>query len=737
LPSKKAKKKEKEYEVSDKLLRIISVVALLVIVVLGVYIRLQPAIKYDYELQGDDSWEVYWVSSYLVKHGLAAWFHLDRSNPDTHIFWYPWGQDFKYVDFPLIHMFNAATYPLASLFGLSIKQWVSITPAIFGGLMIIAGYLLVRRLAGDIPALLAAIFLAFAPGTIERTVSTFAEKQGLAIPLMFLSFYFLDRTLEKKSIIESIVTGIMLGLIGWSWGGYQPIYLITGFALAVSPAFYRYNYRQGLLVLISTAIASFLAVLNTTIPFTELFRGSVGVLLVSGIAVFLASLIYYSKIKLPFINEKNAMNIYRIFIVILIAVGLALLLTGQLTISGRALHFLTGKETDPLGASVAEHQPQSLAEVAKKTGVMFIMGLMFIPVGIYYGRRNTVLLSLSLATIISLIVIFNAAYLTQFSSSILSVAGGLAITPLSIRATRHSSLKLKDTYMIALLLVFLVATASFLPTVKLGVAYAKAVVPSPRTGMVSISVENKAWYYALDYIKNELPGDAVIISWWDYGYIITAYTGKATVADGSTSNGTQIQLLAKALTATDENETIDIIFNDFKAPKNKTYLLIFDVFQSIKLDENSTVWYTGPLINPYTGTEGMGDIPKSVWMLRIGGRLGLRELQPYFTVKQLQFTTGQRVPILAPDWLNENVSSVMIYRLFINGIYSINQTAYGPLDLSGQHYFVDPIDIYLGNPIPINYNATEHIVPLKIFVDPIYDSPTNKVYVAVFLFEVR
>lgn len=739
MPTKKLKlkKKEHEYEISTKILSMFTLILIIIISILGIYVRLQPALRHDFELQGDDSWQVYWISNYMVKHGITSWFRLDRSNPDTHIFWYPWGQDFKFIDYPLIHMFNAITYPVASLMGLSVKQWVSITPAIFGGLVIVTGFLLVRRLAGDIPAILTAILLAFSPGTIERTISTFAEKQGLAIPFVLLSLYFLDKTMQKKDFVSSLLTGVIMGLISWSWGGYQAVYLVIGFILAVSPAFYKYTFKEGLSVFIITIIASLLAISNTTISMTELFRGSVGVLLLSGLLVFLASMIYESKIKIRFVNEENAMKIYRIFILILVVFGLILVFTGQLTISGRAIHLLTGKESDALGASVAEHQPQSLIEVARKIGITLILGMIYIPIGLYYGKRNIVHLGISLFTIISFLVIFNAAYLTQFSSSMICVAAGLALTPLSMRSIqKQKSVNLKDSYFLALLILTLLLIMVFIPTLKLGVAYAKAIIPSPKTGMISVSVENRAWYYALDFIKNELPKDSVIVSWWDYGYIITAYTGKATVADGATSNGTQIALLAKALTAIDENETLDIIFNDFKAPQNDTYLLIFDVFQSVKLDENSTIWYTGPLINPYTGTQGMGDIPKSIWMLRIGDRLGLKEIQPYFTIKELQYSSGQKIPVIAPDWLNENVSNTMIYRLFINGVYSLNQTHYGPIDLSGWHYFIDTIDLYTGYPIPINNNPLEKIQPFRVFVDPLYDSPTNKLYVAVFLFKV-
>jgi len=715
----------------------VTLVAFLAILSLGVYVRLQPALRNDFELQGDDSWEVYWVTNYLVEHGISSWFRLDRSNPDTHIFWYPWGQDFKHADYPLIHMFNAATYPIARALGLSVKQWVAVTPALFGGLMVASGFLLARRLAGDIPALLSAAFLAFAPGALERTVSTFAEKQGLGISLLLLALYFTDRALEKKSLVEAAVAGALLGLLGWSWGGYQAIYLILGVVFVVAPVFHRYTLKEGLAVFSVTALSALIAVLNTTVPLADLYRGASGVLLASGLMTLLASALYDGKIKAGFAAPERARLIYAGLLVAAAIAGLVLTLNGYLAVSGRALSFLTGRETSPLGASVAEHQPQSLSEAARKTGVALVLSIVYVPIGLIYGRKRPLHLFLSLSVVIGIVVMLNAAYLTQLSSSLLAVGAGLSLWPLASRSlSRDGRLRLGNNYALALIAVAALSLLAFAPTLKLGVAYAASLTPSPKTGMVGISVENRAWYYALDYIRDQLPEGSVVIAWWDYGYIISAYTGKATVADGMTNNGTQIELLARALTAADENETLKIVFEDFKAPRDRTYLLIFDIFQSVKLGENQTSWYTGPLINPYTGTQGMGDIPKSIWMLRIAGRLGLHEASPYFAVRQIRYATGQVVPIIGPDWGNENVSSVMIYRLFISGVQSLNETSSGPIDLSGEHYFVDPIDFYTGVPAPVTVAPPEHIKPLRVFVDPVYDSPTNKVYVAVFLFKV-
>jgi len=50
------------------------------------------------------------------------------------------------------------------------------------------------------------------------------------------------------------------------------------------------------------------------------------------------------------------------------------------------------------------------------------------------------------------------------------------------------------------------------------------------------------------WIRDNTPEDARILSWWDYGYQITAIANRTTIADGNTWNHEHIALLGKILT---------------------------------------------------------------------------------------------------------------------------------------------------------------------------------------------
>ena len=55
------------------------------------------------------------------------------------------------------------------------------------------------------------------------------------------------------------------------------------------------------------------------------------------------------------------------------------------------------------------------------------------------------------------------------------------------------------------------------------------------------------WPAALTWLKYNTPPNSVVASWWDYGYWILTGADRATLADPSTTNTTQIQYLAVAL----------------------------------------------------------------------------------------------------------------------------------------------------------------------------------------------
>jgi len=59
------------------------------------------------------------------------------------------------------------------------------------------------------------------------------------------------------------------------------------------------------------------------------------------------------------------------------------------------------------------------------------------------------------------------------------------------------------------------------------------------------------WFEALKWIEDHSGPTDVIMSWWDYGYWIETYAHRPTIADGATTNSTQIRKLARAFITTE------------------------------------------------------------------------------------------------------------------------------------------------------------------------------------------
>ena len=61
------------------------------------------------------------------------------------------------------------------------------------------------------------------------------------------------------------------------------------------------------------------------------------------------------------------------------------------------------------------------------------------------------------------------------------------------------------------------------------------------------------WKDAMTWLKENTPEDAIIASWWDYGYWITTLSDRTTLADNATLNDWQIKKIAYTLITNPEN----------------------------------------------------------------------------------------------------------------------------------------------------------------------------------------
>jgi dolichyl-diphosphooligosaccharide--protein glycosyltransferase len=107
------------------------------------------------------------------------------------------------------------------------------------------------------------------------------------------------------------------------------------------------------------------------------------------------------------------------------------------------------------------------------------------------------------------------------------------------------------------------------------------------------------WLETLEWIKLNTPENAVIASWWDYGYWIQTLAERASLADNSTTNDHIIQNIARMLLSTPDDSW------HMLQKMDADYVLVF--LSAQKINDNSNLYVLG----------GGGDESKVLWFARI------------------------------------------------------------------------------------------------------------------------
>ncbi|MEE9563539.1 MAG: hypothetical protein V3V69_01255, partial [Nitrosopumilaceae archaeon] len=119
-------------------------------------------------------------------------------------------------------------------------------------------------------------------------------------------------------------------------------------------------------------------------------------------------------------------------------------------------------------------------------------------------------------------------------------------------------------------------------------------------GGTAFGIATDDWLSALEWLKNNTPQDAVIASWWDYGYWISTLGERKSLADNSTLSDHIIKNIAKMLLS--EPDRAWQMLQEMDAD----YILIFISSQKIQKDPNSIYVLSGG-----------GDESKKQWFMRI------------------------------------------------------------------------------------------------------------------------
>ena len=719
--------------------RYIALALLLLAIAAGCYLRLMPLInameagiieKYPeaklYEL---DPFETYWITKYLINNGLGSWWDLTNENLVTHIFWHPWGRDFTRSELPGLAFFAATTYKILEIFNVDLMTWMCIIPVLSAALSIIGVFLLSREISNSMAAgVAAALILAFL--FVDRTIAGFTVKYAFGLGLIPIFAWLHVRTWKRMSIASAIIAGILLGYSLISWAGTAVVALVAASTVLLMPLINRIDFKHILLwILELIPVVIMLAPMPTY--GIRFFYGGAGIALLAPIMLLLYSIALQKVIK----KTRNTHIIYLLTLIAIVGIGLMAIEFGYIRIVGKGLAALGLKEVHPLIRTVAEYQkPTSINIVWGALGIVTFIGVASaILFGLFYGliKRKSEYLFMMILSIATLWGLVNMSYFFSLTAIVLSVPAGIALGFMFVKSLPPTIFGVPKwraargwftRYVLAILLMIL-ALLQIAHALMIDIPAYKVTYPTIAVSGLPISIPNTAWLKALEWIRENTSKEAVIVSWWDYGYWLSVIGERRTVADGSTINSSQITLLAKALMSSEE-EAAKIFTENFRTPPNNTYVLTYDVFM---YDITRGIIYPCPeadigksvaAIMKLAGIDVEGDIANGTY----------RYVYPAY-----DFVKG--VYTYQPRWELAEIYNKLLYKMMINGTYT-----YFLNNVDPKAVMKPPrIDIYTGRFIPPEMLPEVPKVRMKIFkpVRIVAEPIQNTMYtVLVFIYKL-
>ena len=592
---------------SFKLNHLVIIGVLILAFSISMLIRSQP-IEYGFQLNEFDPFFNFRATEYIVENGFSKYF-------DWHDYksWYPTGRDISTSSQFMLHATAAITY---QVFGsnLSLYDYTILFPAVIGSLTVIVIFVLVRLFAGTTAGLIASVLFAISfPILLRGSIGWFkSEPLGIFYGLLGLYLFLsaIQSRNKKIAFLKIIFGGIVLAFSMSSWGGTQFFIIPIGMFIVALP-FINKDHKF-LLWSIPLFVGIFLSISGSfERPGLNFVFGVAGFLLIFP-TIFLTGCIFIQKIS----SEKNKIRNGLVLLILIIVLGTSVFIINPYLDhpvnlpSVRYLNVISpfSTTTDPLVDSVAEHATAA-------TDISFLLHsvwMIFAGIGIWLILSKKISQTETLVkndmTIFLLIfgitgVYFSSVFirLELFASiSLIMLSSvGLSILTKKLFAINFSGKKnypIKISYVV--LIIFLFSLPLVFPT-NYNWINSSDTPPIIFTG-AAFNPPSNDWIETLEWIKLNTPENAVIASWWDYGYWITTMSDRTTIVDNATLNTKQIQKMAQMLMSTPDNS-----WNILKE-MNADYVVIF--LSAQKINDNNELYVLG----------GGGDESKSPWFAQIG-----------------------------------------------------------------------------------------------------------------------
>ena len=278
---------------------------------------------------------------------------------------------------------------------------------------------------------------------------------------------------------------------------------------------------------------------------------------------------------------------------------------------------------DPLTDSVAEHATTTLAQSFWFLSILMI----FAGIGIWFILKNkdqthSFSKLRNDMIVFTLIIGFMGVYISSafirlelfasISVIILSSIGLSVLTSVILINKKIKDKKIKDKKIsnnpriitrisFFSIIIILLIMPLIIPENGNWVTASKA-PPTILNGGSTFNIATDDWHNAMEWLNKNTPEDAVIASWWDYGYWITTLSERASLADNATLSTKRIQKIAETLLSPPDEAWKMLQGVD------ADYILIFVAGQKVGVGDDGNALYV---------LRGGGDESKKQWFMRI------------------------------------------------------------------------------------------------------------------------
>jgi asparagine N-glycosylation enzyme membrane subunit Stt3 len=417
----------------------------------------------------------------------------------------------------------------------SLMTTASYMSAIFGALMVIPAFLLIRKLAGTYAGLLGSFLIGTAPQVLIRTFGGSYDTDQMALLFILINLYLGLRFLENKTVTNFCLAtlGTIASILAWAMSIYAFIVVATSSALYFI-----------IKILIAESESK-----NIT-----------------------------NKIKHEFKTYKTELLGVTGILVISHILGMIL----RLNVIGSILEII-GFAFNPakwiVNISIAELQS---FDIFNLQGWMMATGQFVTRINIFDTITTLIILTFIISG-----ALYNYKKDNRKLSFILTLLVlGIYTTFRGIRFTEFSSI------------IFLVVIASgfgylikhfnenkFLKGFVIGLGIFLIFIGASVGSQLGLQLgpdQNQNWENAWSFIKTETPSDAIIGTWWDPGHMISTLAERRNFADGAHCGNEckynindRITDLGKIMATSSEAESLELI-KKYKGTSSKVYWIASD-----------------------------------------------------------------------------------------------------------------------------------------------------------------